>query len=147
MLHCVLVKQQTYYAHNPVLLGGVGNGSIGMANFHFLNVIWWCIDTNHKTLIVAFEKDGDKREDWIAMLSCFGESFFQRFSNAISKVELTRVTSRREYGVQRSSELLAWSGAPRSRVRAPLVVEAMTVSLGMSGTVQGKLKGICVGSR
>ena len=62
MLHCALVKRQTYYAHNPVLLGGVGNGSIGMANFHFLNVIWWCIDTNHNTLIVAFEKDGDKRE-------------------------------------------------------------------------------------
>ena len=147
MLHCALVKRQTYYAHNPVLLGGVGNGSIGMANFHFLSVIWWCIDTNHNTLIVAFEKDGDKREGWIAMLSCFGESFFQRFRNAISKVELTRVTSRREYGVQWLSELLAWSGAPRSRVRAPLVVEAMTASPGISGTVQGTLKGICVGSR
>jgi len=70
------------------------------------------------------------------MLSCFGESFFQRFSNAISKVEFTRVTSRREYGVQWLSELLVWSGAPRSRVRAHLVAEAMTVSLGMSGSAE-----------
>ena len=57
------------------------------------------------------------------------------------------VTSRREYGVQWLSELLVWSGSPRSWVRAPLVVEAMMVSLGMSGTVRGKFKGVCVGSR